>query len=86
MKTRIYNARILTMEEGNEIFEGELWIDGDVISYVGPSVEKPEDASWDKEIDAEGNLVLPGFKNAQPIVSISGLEPAEAATFAKSRP
>lgn len=64
MKTRIYNARILTMEEGNEIFEGELWIDGDVISYVGPSVEKPEDASWDKEIDAEGNLVLPGFKNA----------------------
>lgn len=39
MKTRIYNARILTMEEGNEIFEGELWIDGDLISYVGPSVE-----------------------------------------------
>ncbi len=26
MKTRIYNARILTMEEDSEIFQGEIWI------------------------------------------------------------
>lgn len=64
MKTRIYNARILTMEEGKETFEGEIWIEGDTISYVGAAVENPEDTSWEKEIDAEGNLILPGFKNA----------------------
>jgi len=35
MNTRIYNARILTMEEGRGIFEGELWIEGDTITYAG---------------------------------------------------
>ena len=63
MKTRIYNARILTMEEGREIFFGEVWTDGDTIVYVGPE----KDASgqeWDRQIDAEGNLIMPGFKNA----------------------
>lgn len=34
MKTRIYNARILSMEPDQPIFDGEIWIDGDMISYV----------------------------------------------------
>ena len=62
MKTRIYNARILTMEEGKEIFEGEIHIDGDTIIYVGEA--KDTDITFDKEIDANKNLVMPGFKNA----------------------
>lgn len=63
MKIRIYNARILTMEHGTEIIEGEIQIDGDRISYVG---DKPgnQDIVWDREIDAQGNVVMPGFKNA----------------------
>lgn len=61
MKTRIYNARILTMTDGIEIIEGELHTDGDVISYIGS--EKGDEA-FDKEIDAKGNLIMPGFKNA----------------------
>ena len=32
MNTRIYNARILTMEEKKGIFEGELWIEGGTIT------------------------------------------------------
>ena len=28
MNTRIYNARILTMEEGKPAFFGEVWIEG----------------------------------------------------------
>ena len=63
MKTRIYNARILTMEEGKGIFEGELWIEGDTITYAGPAKEA-SDRKWDEEIDAKKNLIMPGFKNA----------------------
>ena len=62
MKTRIYNARILTMEEGRDIFEGELHIEGDTIVYAGPAKECH--MTFDKEIDAKGNLIMPGFKNA----------------------
>lgn len=63
MKTRIYNARILTMERGTEMTEGEIWIDGERISYVGDPQEN-QDIRWDREIDAEGNVVMPGFKDA----------------------
>ena len=63
MNTRIYNARILTMEEGKPAFLGEVWIEGDTIVYAGPK-GKETDIVWDKEIDAKGNLIMPGFKNA----------------------
>ncbi|MDE6851072.1 MAG: amidohydrolase [Lachnospiraceae bacterium] len=63
MKIRIFHARILTMEQGAEIIEGEIWIDGERISYVGPAREN-QDQKWDREIDAQGNLVMPGFKDA----------------------
>lgn len=63
MNTRIYNARILTMEEGCSVFEGEIWIENDTITYVGEAKEQTE-IIWDKEINAEGNLIMPGFKNA----------------------
>ena len=66
MNIRIFNARILTMTNSSEILEGELWVEGNRISYVGE--KKPEGNSngkvWDREIDADGNLILPGFKNA----------------------
>lgn len=62
MKTRIYNARILTMEEGRDIFNGEIRIEDEKIVYVGK--EKDTLSTWDREIDAQGNLILPGFKNA----------------------
>lgn len=63
MKTRIYNARILTMEDGKEMFQGEICVEDDKISYVG-SMQENVTGDWDKEIDAKGNLLLPGFKNA----------------------
>lgn len=61
MKIRIYNARILTMTDGIKLFEGELHTDGDIISYIGK--DKGVEA-FDREIDAKGNLIMPGFKNA----------------------
>lgn len=68
MKTRIYNAKILTMEEGREIFDGEIRIsDGRILSVIPAGEEKgdgEDSKGWDQEIDAGGNLIMPGFKNA----------------------
>lgn len=62
---RIYNAKILTMKEDEKPFDGELWICGNQISYVGKMIsEKAAKQKWKRQINAKGNLVLPGFKNA----------------------
>ncbi len=63
MKIRLYNARILTMREGEEIFQGEIWTDGAQITYVGPS-RKDTPKDFQREIDCRGDLLMPGFKNA----------------------
>ena len=63
MKIRIYNARILTMIEGSSLFTGELHVLENKISYVGPMLED-KTGTWDREIDAKGNVIMPGFKNA----------------------
>ncbi|MCM1160922.1 MAG: amidohydrolase [Roseburia sp.] len=64
MKIRFQNARILSMKEGEDIFFGELHVTDNKISYIGE--EKPEFSkeSWDRVIDARGNVLMPGFKNA----------------------
>ncbi len=63
MNIRIYNARILTMKQGEELFCGEVQIKDGKIAYVGE--EKKDGVNvWDREIDAGGNLVMPGFKDA----------------------
>ncbi|MBD5395441.1 MAG: amidohydrolase [Lachnospiraceae bacterium] len=72
MNIRLYNARILTMEEGRDVFLGEIWVKNERIIYVGEG--RDTDAvyrklqisgmTWDREIDCEGNLLMPGFKNA----------------------
>lgn len=72
MNIRLYNARILTMQEGEQIFEGEIWIRDDRILYVGngKNVDGVYDELkipcliWDREVDCEKNLLMPGFKNA----------------------
>lgn len=63
MKTRIYNARILTLEKNCEIFHGEVQIVDDKITYVGKGSANTKEV-WDREIDAKQNLLMPGFKNA----------------------
>lgn len=62
MNIRFYNARILSMIEGEEIYKGELHVEGNRISYMGEE-EKPE-GTWEREIDCKGNILMPGFKNA----------------------
>lgn len=66
MNIRIINARILTMEKEKPIFRGEIQIEGSRITYIGESKECSKEGAkqWDREIDAQGNLIMPGFKNA----------------------
>ncbi len=71
MNYRFYNAKILTMKK-QDILEGEIWVQNDRILYVGDGrdtdavYEKLHLGSiiWDREIDCEGNLLMPGFKDA----------------------
>ena len=59
---RFYNGRVLSFSRGLDISDSELWTDGPVISYIGP---KCEDApAFERQIDLQGDLIIPGFKNA----------------------
>lgn len=61
MKIRFINALILTMEEDRPIFHGEVHVTDARITYVGPSRDFEE--IFDRIINVEGNLLMPGFKN-----------------------
>lgn len=63
---RLYNARILTMRDNEPLFAGEIWVEDSRIVYVGetPAPLKAPEQGFEKEIDCEGNLLMPGFKNA----------------------
>ena len=64
MNIRFYNAKILKLGDHRKftIEEGELWVKGDSICYIGDGTDidkvfaNPADAVilWDREIDVEG--------------------------------
>jgi len=70
-KIRFYNARVISMEEPVIVLENmELWVVGNEIVYVGDGsdtervTKKYDNLVWDREIDCEGNVLMPGFKDA----------------------
>lgn len=66
MNIRFFNTKILVLNEDEkfEIVQGELWTKDNLIYYIGNGEDKPETLSWEREIDAKGNLLMPGFKDA----------------------
>lgn len=62
MKTLIYNALLLTLDEGSVIENGCMVVEDAYIRYVG--VYKEFDETFDKVIDARGGIVMPGLVNA----------------------
>lgn len=57
---RFYNGRLLSFKNGFEITDDEVWTNGSEIAFVG----KNHDKKADREIDLNGNLLMPAFKNA----------------------
>lgn len=68
MNIRFFNAKILSMVEGQDIFDGELWVEDSKITYVGAAMPEEEREKLNKKftrnIDCDGNLLMPGFKDA----------------------
>lgn len=67
MNIRFYHAKILLLqkEKSFSITEGELWVRGNRIAYIGDGTDKnAAEYSWDREIDASGTVLMSGFKNA----------------------
>lgn len=57
---RFYNGRLLSFKNSFEITDDEVWTNGSEITFVG----KNHDKKADREIDLNGNLLMPAFKNA----------------------
>lgn len=65
MNTRFYNCRILPMADNTDCFDGEVWVVGNKIDFVGTKEEAKERKSIHLTgIDCKGNLLMPGFKSA----------------------
>lgn len=60
---RFFNGKVLFFEPEVRLAEAEVWTDGGTIAYVGPSGKIPEQP-FSREIDLEGDVLMPGFKNA----------------------
>ncbi|PRO67176.1 5'-deoxyadenosine deaminase [Alkalicoccus urumqiensis] len=56
--TWIRNAEIITMNENDDQFTGDIFIEGDTISEIGPQLFHPE---ADRVIDATDRVVIPGL-------------------------
>lgn len=59
---RFYNGRVLTFADEMKVTENEVWTDGGKIVYVGS--QKSEMPEFEREINLNGDLLIPGFKNA----------------------
>ena len=62
---RFKNGRVMTMDGGCAVEEKEVWVEDDRIVFVGvPDDEKLKAARFEREIDLDGDLLMPAFKNA----------------------
>lgn len=70
---RFFNGKVLTMEQEDMTLHDdyEVWVDGTSIVHVGPvkqnemgSDEGHAMPSFEREVNLDGNLLMPGFKNA----------------------
>ena len=59
---RFYNGRVLRFAPVMRVTEDEVWTDGGRICRVGPAPD--ELPAFERQIDLNGDLLIPGFKNA----------------------
>lgn len=57
---RFYNCKILTLNgDFNVVDNNEIWVENDKIIYIGSK----KFGNFEREIDCNGNLIMPSFKN-----------------------
>ena len=71
---RFYNGKIMSFENGLKLTDDELWTDGGIISYIGPS--RADAPVFEREIDLKGDVLMPGFKNAHTHTGMTFLRSA----------
>ena len=59
---RFYNGKIARFSPELRITDEEVWVEGNRIIYVGP--RKAGNTHFERQINLQGDLLLPGFKNA----------------------
>ncbi|MBP5471564.1 MAG: amidohydrolase [Lachnospiraceae bacterium] len=65
MNIRLYNARILDLDESHNVRKGEVRVsEGKIVEVIYEGDIKPEDRIFDREIDCKGNLLMRGFNDA----------------------
>ncbi|MDO5853611.1 MAG: amidohydrolase family protein [Thermoplasmata archaeon] len=67
MITAIRNAWIVTQDAQRRVLRGDVVVDGDRIVSVGPAY----DGTADREIDATGDIVMPGMVNTHTHIAMS---------------
>ena len=67
MLTVIRDAWIVTQDDSRKVIRGDVVVNGDRISSVGPKYE----GFADREIDASGDIVMPGMINTHTHVAMS---------------
>ncbi len=80
MKTRFYNAYVITCNDQFDIFpNGEVWVEDDKIVYAG---EAKDGFMADRKVNCFGDVIMPGFINSHthlPMQIFRGL--AEGTSF-----
>jgi 5-methylthioadenosine/S-adenosylhomocysteine deaminase len=80
MKTLIRNALIVTLNEQRDVIEkGSMVIDGNRLSYVGPSEWTPP-GPFDRTIEGDRQIAMPGMVNAHchsPANLVRGMMPSK---------
>ncbi len=61
---RFYGGKVLSLNDNFNITNDEVWVDGNKISYVGKEKSRAEMPHFEREINLNGNLLMPSFKNA----------------------
>ena len=59
---RFYNGKLLRFGDKISVTDGEVWTDGEYITYAGE--QRDDRPVFEREIDLGGDLIMPGFKNA----------------------
>ncbi|NLL94676.1 MAG: amidohydrolase family protein [Thermoplasmatales archaeon] len=67
MVTVIRGATVVTQNANRDVLVGDVAVEGGRIAYVGPSY----DGTGDEEIDAKGDVLMPGMVNTHTHVAMS---------------